>query len=431
MIIRLLKSSFMILAVPLLPLLLVSCGGVTAIPATEITDLSSTPTPKQTREVFLSPTVIVHPSSTQNGIQYDCIDVQDKVPLLPPINGTIVLLNDRSESLLFLDLNSGEEQNLPVGRTRIFSAPPNGMYLAYDSWVDTRSRVLKIIDSGGNLSVTIDMPEDWYGFEWLSNATLLINYPVMDYPFILLSPFDREQKILDAYFRENSYMFADTELIHYWGFYAYHKNVYDPNLTRALYPSYDEINYDGPIVVIRDLISSKDLAAFATNVGWGVSPKWSPDGEKIAIGLNTNPSARINGDNEYEILVIERDGSILLSTELGSFSEYVFTSYLSWSPDSRYVAFRYTTSKDINEKLRLAVLDTLTKKVTDYCITSDIQDLSFVRGDPAPIWSPDSDFLLIETVEPEIQERNVIIVDIKSGQPYLIGTGFVPVGWMK
>jgi len=423
------KSYLAILVAPFI-LLFISCGvNSNELPPTEVTGFSpgiSTELP--TFNVNLTPTM-----STNGGdIRYACVDIQTDNLQLHTINGTLVLLEEgqSSENLLFLNLDSGEEKILPPEDTGTFSVSPKGTYLAHDSWLDNRNRMLKISDSTGNVLTTINEPEDWYGFEWLNDENLLINYPIKDNPLILLSPLNHEQKTLQAYVRENSYIFSPAELIYDWGFYAYHRNVYDRHLTRILYPSYND-NNGGPIVVIRDLASNKDLATFSTNVGWGVSPRWSPDGEKIAIGLNTNTSAQVNGANEYEIFVIGRDGEILLSTNLTSLSKTVYTSFLSWSPDSRYIAFRYTTSNDINEELELAVLDTLTKQITNYCLTSDIKDLSFVRGDPSPIWSPNSDFLLIETIEPDTQMRNVLIVDIKTGQAHLIKTGLTPIGWMK
>lgn len=428
------KSYLALLVVPLI-LLLISCGvNSNGLPQTNVAGLSpGAPTTSPSGNVNLTPTMLATTLPKGSDIQYKCIDIQRGNLQLLPIHGTLILLSEKDQSLenlLFLNLNSGEEKVLPTEDTGIFSVSPKGIYLAYDSWISNRSRALKISDATGNVLMTIDEPEDWYSFEWLTDDNLLINYPIKNNPLILLSPFNHQQKILEAYGRDNSYIFSDTELIYYWGFYAYHRNVYDPRLTRMLYPSYDD-KKDSPIIVIRDLVSDKDLATFLTNVGWGVSPKWSPDSKKIAIGLNTNTSAMTNGNNEYEIFVIGRDGEILLSTDLISLSKTVYTSYLSWSPDGRYIAFRYTTDTDINKNLELAVLDTLTKQITNYCIKSDIKDLSFVRRDPSPIWSPDSDFLLIETVDPETQIQNALIVDIDNGQAYLIKTGFVPIGWMK
>ncbi len=435
------RKSCLAALIVLSTLLIVSCGiGSDEFPQTKATEFpSSTPTEFSSNNVTLTPNPPATALPDQSDVQYQCLDIRDENLQSLPTGGTLILggkldLNVRSlESLLFLNLKSGDEKVLlpPEDLLSTFSVSPQGKYLAYEVWNGGKSFTLKISDAEGNMLISIDVAKDWYSFEWFDDENLLIeDLGEKNNPFILFSPFTQEQSILEAYFAKDTDIFSDTDLIYYWGFYMYHKNVHDPHLTRTLYPS-SNADYD-PVVVLRDLVSGEDLAAFPTYAGFGVSPKWSPDGEKIAIGLNTNTSAKIDGVNAYEIFVIGRDGEILLSTNLTALSKTIYTSYLSWSPDSRYIAFRYTTDSDINENLELAVLDTSTNQITNYCITNNIDDLFFGSSyDSAPIWSPDSEFLLIETLEPETQARNTLIVDIGNGQAYLVRTGFAPIGWMK
>jgi hypothetical protein len=375
-------------------------------------------------------------SSDLNEVQYKCLKIQDQIIQPARIEGTLVLANIKDidlTDLLLLDLNSDEQKILPNEYIGLYSVSPEGTFLAYDSFTfehnQVTSRVIKIIDSGGNLVTSIDWQENWNGFEWLNEENLMINYTINGNPLILLSPLKHNQKLIRPYLNVSEIMFADTELIYYWGFYAFHKNVYDPQLERALYPSSDQ---NGPKIVLRDIIVGKDLAAFPTNDAWGVSPKWSPDGENIAIGLNTNVSARNDGNRKYELFIIGRDGEKLLTTNLSSLSDSTYIYTISWSPDSRYVAFWYTTNKNkINENLELAVLDTKTKKITNYCISDTVEDLSSRRNDLSPIWSPNSNYLLINTIIPNTHTLEALIVDVINGHATLVKSGFLPVGWMR
>ncbi|MBX3035690.1 MAG: hypothetical protein KF758_02145 [Anaerolineales bacterium] len=370
------------------------------------------------------------PSQELSTIQYRCVNNANVIQF-HEIDGTLIFLKEDADletRLLLVKLNKGEEHLLPNKDIQFFSVSPNGMFLAFDSWVDNKHRIMEIIDSKGNQIARLEEPTDWYGFIWLNNREILINYPTNNNPFILLYPFTLDKEMVEAYLNKNSYAFSDTELIYDWGFYSYHRNIYDPYLTRIIYPSVDDKN--NPIIVMRDIISNKDIVSFSTYAAWGVSPKWSPDGEKLAIGINANSFAQSDNLNKYEVFIIGNDGEEILSTNFSSFFESVYISHLSWSPDSQYIAFRYTISKNINENLKLAVLNTRTGELIDYCLESDLVNLSFAKGDTSPIWSPDSNFLIVE-IQDASHKISSLIVDIYSGKSLLIKNNLIPVGWMK
>jgi len=80
----------------------------------------------------------------------------------------------------------------------------------------------------------------------------------------------------------------------------------------------------------------------------------------------------------------------------------------------------------------LAVLDTITRQVTDYCIPT-YPGIYFGAGAYVPprLWSPDSKQLIIENINTNQTTSRVILVDVVHGIAAQIAENMTPGGWMK
>jgi Tol biopolymer transport system component len=386
-------------------------------------------------EVAIHPT-IPGTSSDSNEIDYRCATFKKDITELGNITGTIILngyivvLRDKakeiSNPLLLINLNTGNEIQLSVMETdNHFAVSPSGDYLAYDVWKDgTNQWQINIVDATGNQLRTFD-EEDLQSFEWLDRDNLFINSlsnKLEHSPLILLSPFGNNEKLIEPFITEEERIIpSDRELIYGWGFYAFHKIIYNSTFTRAIYASSDE---NGATIVFRDLLSNKDISTLRSREAWGISPKWSPDGAQIAIGMNIN-----SADGKNEIVVVNQNGALIFTTHLAELYEKSYISSLSWSPDGKKIAFWYTVNENINSALRLAILDTSTQKITDFCTSKDSPYYRWHTNDKSPIWSPDSNYLLIETANDDIP--NAVILDISNGNAVIIKNSYEPAGWMK
>ena len=343
-------------------------------------------------------------------VEYHCIKVGDDVRQLGSLNGTLVLNGylvpgTKNNPSLLVNMSSGNQVPLVADDlTHRFVISPSGSYLAFDVSIgnDSGKRQINVVDSAGNTLVNV-VEQDLVSMEWLNDKTLLVDSQLELYsnnPLIFLSPFDHKQKVVQPFITQAERIAPfDSEPIYEWGFYDFHKIIYNPTLTRAIYAARDQ---NGAKLVFRDLSSNQDIYNLRSQQAWGVSPKWSPDGTKIAISLNTKS---VFETMKYEIFILDQNGS--------------------------RVAFWYTANEDIMRDLRLSVFDTKAQKTIDYCITNNGPAHMWHRNDTAPIWSPDGDFLLVETPNVNVDNPNVVIVDLIQEYAAIVKTGYEPVGWIK
>ena len=128
-----------------------------------------------------------------------------------------------------------------------------------------------------------------------------------------------------------------------------------------------------------------------------------------------------------ELYEVSRDGQTKQLTQLAP-TAYVWESSFSWSPDSRYLAmFLAPHLGAANEPARVAVLDTTTLNVIDYCLPITSSGKGPIWS---PIWSPDSrQFVITDWYEQD--HRHMILVDIENNIAAQIADDVEPVGWIS
>jgi hypothetical protein len=400
---------------------------------------TETITPLPTKQPAPSPTLFLTdtPEPSSRYLLDKCVEISQSPA--PKLQGVLVLQHIIRASLkdvLFLELETYKEHFIsnPGGEyygNEIIS--PSGTYFAAETFTFSKEGEypeyyqgpIVIFDSGGNLVAKVELKQESYGFVWLNEEQILMNYPYEeDNPVVLISPFKGMQKKIWPFLMKSFY---SSELIREWGFYGRHKNVYNSQMTHMLYPSIDE---NGPTVVLRALEQEEDIVSFSTGSGRGNWPIWSIDGEKLAIALNTVPFSSYvnNGEIRFEIFVINRNGQKLLTTNMSSLFETVHITNLSWSPNGRYIAFWYTNNEnDLYSNLQLAVLDTETQVISRYCLNSGDDHLRY-----SPIWPPTSDYLIL-AYKASGDEKSVssLLLDIFDGKAWVIKPDYEPLGWLR
>ena len=197
--------------------------------------------------------------------------------------------------------------------------------------------------------------------------------------------------------------------------------VYDPTLTRVVYPgSVTTDDYQGNGYILYGIPEKKKLAQIPS--WFDPPPVWSPDGSKFIV----------KGDDEF--YVVGYDGGVTKITHMNpNFDPSKMTGatysaeYYDWSPDGRHVAlWLYDIASDHRT---LAILDTQTGAVRDTCIAAGYMDPTFTP--PNPVWSPDGKSLVVAAhYRPDDYGNDVVLIDLEKNTAYKLTSNKIPVGWL-
>jgi hypothetical protein len=345
---------------------------------------------------------------------------------LSQLSGTFYLkkeyIGDLAD-LLIMSSNLNEEKLIKDIYIREHAISPQNKYLAYEIYdfenYKIENRIIKIVDANDVTIDEIEYQESWADYMWLSENRLLIQDSIEHNPLILFNIFSNNiEKILYPYFDQPNYDFNDNECLYKWDL-CYHKNLYNSTLSRIVYPSYADGDSQ---LIFRNIENGNNLNTYKTNFRFGISPVWSPNGDKLAIAINQNSDSRNNDIvNQYELVVFDENGNEIISTDFFKKYKYIFISRLSWSPDNNSIAFLYSTNiDDPYDYKQIAILNTDTKIVTEFILEN--------KANEAPIWSPNSNYVLIDQYD--IGSVWTTIIDISSGKGTVLKEGYSPLGWL-
>jgi hypothetical protein len=338
---------------------------------------------------------------------------------------TLLLNVDSGEKSLFTTQEKYQVENV---------VSPDNKLMAYQSVVfDANGTFIKyelvIADANGTTLKTIPWEDKWLTLlEWTADQRLLLSY---DEPYsarsdghefiasyLALDPFSGEQELLQP----DVPGFLDIYPSYGWMFWR--TVIYDPTLTRVIYPRLMPDNKEEYTLILWDETTKKLVTGLENIYKYFVvfsnttpMPHWSLDGSQFAFRGEIYVSDELV---EFELYRVSRDGEIEQLTSLTSIA-LIDPYRFSWSPDGKHIAMLidawYT-----HGNTHLAVIDVNTHVVTDYCIP--------VRGIQygAPIWSPDGSQLLV--MDETDEYRHVILVDIVKNYAAQIAENYDPLGWM-
>lgn len=192
--------------------------------------------------------------------------------------------------------------------------------------------------------------------------------------------------------------------------------VYSPDLSLVLFPP-TNLGYG---LMLWDLANKKELI-FDKVWGGGGGPwiglyaAWAPDSSKVAY-IRLSQSSSI--DN---LVILDRNGQ-QAKTHSPIQTIAGFTYFLSWSPNSRYLAFSLLRSENPLGTETLLVYDSESQEIFFQCLLNI--DMNRYR-ETTYYWSPDSRFLAYSMA----MTQPINIIDIQTGRIEVLPVIGMPFGW--
>jgi Tol biopolymer transport system component len=438
----------------LFSLLLAACStALTPMLPPSTTPLPPTAAPAPTQTATLAPSITpTHFSPTSSPtatsvptlspearLKIQCLEISSSFPnnlkaqgnivLNPYIKFDVRLLNLATQKTIQI---AGKNEN-PSGLT----VSPDRKYLAFDSGIidpsssKIISQTLVIAAADGQRLKTIAWEKDWGGIiDWLNDNNLVISRFVpnssdqattISVVYFILNPFTGVRKNLPSSFPKiyDQKPLMDWDLK--WGI-----TMFDPSLTAVVYMRWLNGNGGYYGYTIWDLNKNQALITTPPIILYPI-PRWSPDGSQFIVFTMAADGSKT------ELFSVNRNGAIKPLTNLFDyFGGFLYIANYSFSPDGRYIAMWLNIDASTGQEsanFQLAILDTLTRQVTDYCVPGwyGTEDGSYA---PPPIWSPDGKQLLVEDQNAD-QTSRVILVDIAKGSAAQIAENMEPIDWMR
>jgi len=184
--------------------------------------------------------------------------------------------------------------------------------------------------------------------------------------------------------------------------------------------------------VLWNLQTQTTLANLPTRDVYWVQPAWSPDGKLFAV--QTNPD-KGNDWWSFELYGGGRDATQFQQwTHLTEYYSKVMIQSFTWSPDSRHIAFWFVPNPQgeltIEQgQMQLGILDVTTGEVAITCIPGDDAFSSSSPDLAPPLWSPDSQQLLVEDRFTN-NAGQILLVDLSQHIAEKVADNMGPAVWL-
>jgi hypothetical protein len=367
-----------------------------------------------------------------------CLIIAENLADTHEYSGKIILRDFDTENLMSFTASRPAEIFGGSRGDRLLNASvsPAGTFIAYNrvrhgTDGNILSDELEVSNANGVVHASLDWGSGWVAIPgWLDDARLAIQVSQSDSANRITRP--SSYVVLDVVTEQLEPVEAappdvyDISPLPSWN--GWGTQVHHPSLTHIAYLQLvDGINW---AYALWDTIRGETLASLRTFNNWQ-APVWSPAGDQFVVGahpVDTRASWR------YELYAFDTAGGITRLTNLTDQLQGTFIQSYSWSPDARYIAFWLNADIPPDEwdnagQQSLAILDTVTGDITDYCIPGHFNASQWNQVSP-PMWSLDGQQLLVENQYGDAASR-VILVDITDQWAAQLRDHSEPAGWMK
>lgn len=339
--------------------------------------------------------------------------------------GTLVLTSSDLSGSYFLDMSNGTRKSITQNESDIaldFSVSPNGYWIAYIYQGESdlaESLIIQSSDEQENYVYPVNRDE-WQSIAyWLNNETLLLwNHDSPLDNLIFFNPFTEEKWLMP-----NEYpniLPEDSGWDEFWPSIT----IYDPSLRKVVYLGTNENGYQpgNSTLVLWNVINNQQITT-VINMGYTlVHPIWKSDGSGLIF---VKSLTGYDDKREDEVFFISSDGETKQLTNLSNMyiSPNIYSASLS--PDERYLAIELITNfgrktVEVVDR-RILILDMTSEELIDYCLVPE----QFAHL----TWSPDSRYLAFSQPLSD-EDAQTVILDILNEETFVIAEHLRPQGWM-
>jgi dipeptidyl aminopeptidase/acylaminoacyl peptidase len=421
-------------------LVLAGCkAGNGGVNTSTITPLPQTISP--TISPIFTATASSMPTVSSDVMRYQCLEIADRPPANYRLEGTLVYNNDDNTNAFLWNNDTKNAYRFPRAegdRLLQFDVSPDRKHIVYIHHSIKKKEDRLVIATADGQPIWSQAIDSYY-WNWFDRERLVgLVVPEKGKPSLfILNPFSGERQELRADYPD-SRLFSNNKSPH-WQYSDGGLPIYDPTLTRVIYPECNSqcqnrliSGEPGWPIALWDIETDQVIARIMTMDSYGNTPLWTPDGKQFIIATKIDPNDPYPPANEF--FAMSREGQLRQLTHFKDYYEQlnIPDNYIL-SPDGRLLAFWIVATPSQYDGARLAVMNTETGEVTNYCIQGDplLNKAPNSNSLADPIWSPDSTQLLVVTPNLEDQSsRRIVLVDLVRNYAAQIAEDVKPVGWM-
>lgn len=369
-----------------------------------------------TPTLFPTPTPILHTKPIET-----CLQVQESAA--PYLSGILIMQDQTDHNVYYgLDLSSWNSIEFQKTLSYPFISPDGNLGVQSDFETST----IIVYDNKLDLLLQIPDPDDEYiPVGWANNDHLLLDKSRMDTggPWIPSALIVVDISTGEQQEYSPDYPDFDGALVNDYSWGTSSRLILDPTMKYLVYPAQRNGTRD---IILWDISNQKEIIEFFGG-DHSYPPQWSSDGSKFIISgppryvadgnLIENVDDRIPFVDYEELFLVDVQGDVQRLTFLATYDKAIIDNY-KWSPDGTHIAFNIFLGEYIyNHSYDLAVLELNSGEVKSYCIDGYFN------------WSPDPNYLFV-TSNREEDRDTVYLIDIRTGDAWVIAQAARVVGWM-
>ena len=352
-----------------------------------------------------------------------CTELHEDKDLMQRVPGIIVLRDRNTGEHIFL--HSSNDPKPVVDRLdqldpRDLQISPDGEYILFreriKSYTPPPVTLWEIVDREGGWVTTVEIPR-WKSPKWLGSTHLIYEEEegtsrIKTRSIYLIDPFSGEKSHIENTFPA----FVRAYITPYWD--GIHGLEFSPDGRYVVYPS------DLPGYVVYDRVN-QSIVCTLFSIDIITQPKWTMHGNNLAVAINDNPTSA-----DYELYIFEPEGwlgRLTLWSEL--FDEEEIYNF-EWSRNGEKIAFLFSSNPVMSPVVQPAIIfDFGYRHMEIYCLEGGFFK-SVYETYPAPIWSPDDRYIVVELISTEGVSQ-VFLIDTEEKSLLMIAENATPIGWIR